>query len=116
MDEQQKRDYVRDVREKQGIELDPASIERNEARRTIGKLACNAFWGKWGQKAAVTETRVMDMESDEFHTLIHDENREIVDMDILNEDKALVQYKARKEAVVSPPNSQIIVAVYTTGT
>ena len=36
--------YVEQYRKVESIELDPTKIERNEALRTLAKLALNSFW------------------------------------------------------------------------
>ena len=38
-------EYLEEFRRVVGVILDPAKIERNEGRRTLGKLMANSFWG-----------------------------------------------------------------------
>ena len=45
-DEQKKR-YVDDIMENQGIQLDPSKIVYNPGLRALAKLMLNSFWGKY---------------------------------------------------------------------
>jgi len=46
--DEEKAKYIKDYKEKEGIDLDPENIEKNEALRSIAKLMLNSFWGKVG--------------------------------------------------------------------
>jgi len=41
-----KRKYLRDIRDKEDIELDPDKIVKNPGRRALAKLMLVSFWGK----------------------------------------------------------------------
>lgn len=44
-DTQEKKDkYISDYKEREGVELDPAKIEKNPALRSLAKLCLNSFW------------------------------------------------------------------------
>jgi len=49
MNEQEKQLYVKNFKEREGIELDINEIKNNPGLRSIGKLVVNSFWGKMGQ-------------------------------------------------------------------
>lgn len=44
--EEEKRMYISEYEEKEGIALDPSSIGYNPGRRQVAKLALNSFWGR----------------------------------------------------------------------
>ena len=44
--EEQKEQYLRQYLEREGIQLDPAAIEKNPGLRSLAKLMLNSFWGK----------------------------------------------------------------------
>ncbi|XP_054718605.1 uncharacterized protein LOC129233999 [Uloborus diversus] len=41
-----KENYISQYRQREGISLDAASIEKNPGRRQVAKLALNSFWGR----------------------------------------------------------------------
>jgi len=44
--EEQKRAYIQQYKEKEGIELDYDNIKKNPGRRQLAKIMLNSFWGK----------------------------------------------------------------------
>jgi hypothetical protein len=44
-----RRSYIRDYHEKEGILLDYNNIKKNHGLRALAKLMLNSFWGKFGQ-------------------------------------------------------------------
>ena len=48
--------YIADYAENEGIELNPESISKNPALRSIAKLILNSFWGKFGQNMKKPKT------------------------------------------------------------
>ena len=46
---EQKNEYIRQYEKHEGVHLDPDKIEHNPGLRSIGKLALNSFYGKFGQ-------------------------------------------------------------------
>ena len=46
---EQKNEYIRQYEKHEGVCLDPNKIEHNPGLRSIGKLALNSFYGKFGQ-------------------------------------------------------------------
>ena len=46
---EQKNEYIRQYEKHEGVHLDPDKIEHNPGLRSIGKLALNFFYGKFGQ-------------------------------------------------------------------
>ena len=46
---EQKNEYIRQYEKHEGVCLDPDKIEHNPGLRSIGKLALNSFYGKFGQ-------------------------------------------------------------------
>lgn len=41
--------FIEEYYEKEGIHLDPASMISNPGLRTVSKLLCNSFWGRYGK-------------------------------------------------------------------
>ena len=47
----QKENYITQYSHKEGVILNGACIKKNPGLRSIGKLALNSFYGKFGQKS-----------------------------------------------------------------
>lgn len=56
----------------------------------------------------------MDMGTDEFQRVIHDDNVELLDLQILDDDRAAVHYRSCAEATIAPKYGNIALACYTT--
>jgi len=41
-------EYIQDIKEKLGIDLDPQKMEVNLGRRAVAKICLNNLWGKFG--------------------------------------------------------------------
>ncbi|KAK3916521.1 putative DNA polymerase [Frankliniella fusca] len=54
--QEQKDKYVADTLKYDGVVLDPAKMVKNPALRTLAKLMCNSFWGKFGEKTMRPKT------------------------------------------------------------
>jgi hypothetical protein len=50
-------DYVAKVLQREQISLDVLKIENNPGRKAVAKLMLNSFWGKFGQRDNLTQTR-----------------------------------------------------------
>lgn len=44
--EEEKKRYIKEYYEKEGVHLDHCSISVNPGRRSVAKLALNSFWGR----------------------------------------------------------------------
>ena len=55
---EQKNEYIRQYENNEGVHLDPNKIEHNPGLHSIGKLALNSFYGKFGKR--------MDMKKVQF--------------------------------------------------
>ena len=45
--------YIRQYEKHEGVHLDPNKIENNPGLRSIGKLALNSFYGKFGLRTDI---------------------------------------------------------------
>lgn len=45
--------YIRDYKEKEGIDLEYDKITINPGLRSLAKLCLNSFWGKFGQRLSL---------------------------------------------------------------
>ena len=68
---EQQRQYVRDYKAREEIDLDPAMVKKNPGRKTTAKLMLNSFWGKFGENLhkditgpVTTPAQLFDIASD----------------------------------------------------
>jgi len=85
--EEQKRDYIRQYREKEGIDLDYDKIEKNPGLRFLAKLCLNSFWGKFGQRLGLRKSQfIRESEADVFFRMLSDPRKTVHDFHILTAD------------------------------
>ena len=73
--QEDKQQYIFQYLEKEGILLDYNSIKRNPGLRSIAKLMLNSFWGKFGQRANLTQTSYISDPDQYFDMLTSDEQK-----------------------------------------
>ncbi|CAH3127305.1 unnamed protein product [Porites lobata] len=106
-------EYLEEFRRVEGVILDPAKIERNEGRRTLGKLMANSFWGKFGQRTNKTQvTTCKDPES--FFDLFLDGERDIHRILPAGEQMIDVYHSFKEDVGELGTNTNIFVAAFTT--
>jgi len=84
---QDKTRYVQQYRQKEGIALDPAMIQKNPGRKATAKLMLNSFWGKFGENLHKPTTQVVYTAAQLF-ALVSNHFNDIKQVRIAN-DKAL---------------------------
>ena len=57
---EQKKKYIQDFENKEGIILDLENIKKNPGMRTLAKLQLNNLWGKFGQNNDKIITKICD--------------------------------------------------------
>ena len=57
---EQKNEYIEQYEKHEGVCLDPNKIEHNPGLRSIGKLALNSFYGKFGQRTDMTKVQFIN--------------------------------------------------------
>ena len=109
-----KRDeYIRSYYNNEGVELDPDQIAHNPGRRSLAKLILNSFWGKYGQRNNLKQSKYVHDQADLLSQLL-DERKDIGDFHILNVDTCMLSYKMHNEFVEECPTSNVAIAAFTT--
>lgn len=90
--ETDKMNYLTKFYEKEGIELTPEKIAKNEGLRYIAKLMLNTLWGKLGQNNNQGQT-VICTDYDEYHKLVSDPTITITGEIMVTDNKLLVNHK-----------------------
>ena len=70
--EDDKKQYIQDYFDTEGIQLDHEKIEKNPGLRSLAKLMLNSFWGKFGQRSYMTKLEHVKDPSKYFDMLTSD--------------------------------------------
>ena len=92
---EEKAAYLALYKEREGIELQEDTIEKNPGMRQTGKLMANCFWGKFGQRSDVRKTSFVK-EPEEFFNLLTNASIKVHDAYLISPLVMLVQYGKRK--------------------
>ena len=110
--EEKRKTYLDDYKAHEGIELDPAKVEKNPGLRSLIKLMLNSFWGKFGQRPNQTQVTTC-VKPSEFFNIIKD--RQVVHrIEIANEEMVEVYHTVENECKPVQTNVNIFIACFTT--
>ena len=105
--------YVENYYKKEGIRLDPESIEVNPGLRAVAKLMLNSFWGKFGQRQDLIKSKYFTNPA-EYFKMLNDKRINVCNIQLVNDDMVYVEYREKTEFVQLNPKINVIVAAYTT--
>ena len=112
MTEEEKEKYLRDFKEKEGIELDVEKIESNPGLRNIAKLMLNSLWGKLAQRPNQPETKIV-YTYQELHNIFNDPQYELLG-DFPIDEMILLNYRLKDEKNANPRNTSVAIAAFVT--
>ena len=115
--ETKKRQFLADFKEREGINLDYAELEKggNSGLRSLAKLMLNSMWGKFGQR--VNKTQVVHFTSpDEFQEFLESDRYVIHKFQTYpqNEEILDVFYTHKESDIEINGRTNIFVAAFTT--
>lgn len=113
-DDVKKQQYIREYKEKEGIDLDPAKIAKNPAKRSCTKLCLNSFWGKFGENPVRRSQMKIITDSKSFFDLIMNSSLEVSNVIVINNETLLISYDSTEEARENLKTVNVAVAAYTT--
>ena len=113
MSEEEKRKYIHDYYEKEGIKLQYDNIKKNPGLRTLAKLMLNSMWGKFGQRLNKTQIQAFD-DPHAFHRFLDSDTLDVRHVSVINDDMVEVHFQNKKEDIRVSPNLNIFVACFTT--
>jgi hypothetical protein len=105
--------FIRDFEEQEGIKLDSAEIEKNEALRSIAKLLLNSFWGKFAQRDNMSQCEYFT-DPAEYYRCVFDQENEVQSISLVSEEMVVVNYRKVDDFVDTVPNTNPIIASYVT--
>ena len=105
--------YIKNYKEKEGINLDSKNIIYNPGLRSVAKLCLNSFWGKFGQRGNLLRTSIIH-DYDSLVKLFGDPEIDICQILSANENILYVTSEYKTEVESGSPTSNVVVAAYTT--
>ena len=111
--EEEKRRYIEDYEAHEGVKLDPFKIEKNEGKRSLGKLMINSHWGKFGQNPDKKKV-VYVSDPEEYVGYMTDSSIEVMELRYANKEHVALTYRTKGEFIEALPNTNVVLAAYTT--
>jgi len=108
--EQQKKDYVHQYQQVEGILLDIGKIAKNPGMRALEKLMLNSFWGKFGQRNNQTKMEYFT-EPEKFIKLMFND-KWVKSLQYFGEQMVAAQYIVEDEFLESLKHTNPIIASY----
>ena len=110
---EQKREYIFNYQEGEGIQLEIACIAKNPGRKATAKLMLNSFWGKFGERMN-KPTTVTVQDPAHLFRLISDAALDISTLRLCTDDILEAVYTSVDENAVKGTKTYIFVVAFTT--
>ena len=109
--EQQKQQYVRQYKEKEGITLQ--NVDPNPGRKQVAKLMLNSFWGKFGERT--NKSKVLQVKQPhELYNILTDSANDEQTIRLCTEELMEVVYKQTDDNDLPSNKTNIFIAAFTT--
>lgn len=112
-DEESKKKYRDEFYEREGVRLDEDKISKNPGLRSVAKLCLNCFWGKFGQKENLAQSKFIDTCAD-LAKLVTDEKVDIMKIIPISDEMLYVNYRSSEDFIKCSPMTNVVLAAYTT--
>lgn len=115
MTEEEQDQFIDDYFEKEGIHLDPNNIEYNAGIRSVMKIMLNSFWGKFGQRPNMMQSKIC-LTANDFYSIILNERYDVKGMYPSPENHQVVEllYKEYENDAEEPLTTNVYMACFTT--
>ncbi|XP_064644724.1 uncharacterized protein LOC135498397 [Lineus longissimus] len=111
--EEDKKKYIDDYAQHEGITLDRHNIKYNAGMRSTYKAGICALWGKFGQRNNFLKTLYTDS-PEVYINKLTDDSIEVTDSQLVNEEFVLLKYREKTEFIEACPYTNCVIAAYTT--
>ena len=108
---EQKAQYVRNYKEKEGIDL--TNVAPNPGKKQVAKLMLNSFWGKFGERTNKPKVEQITRPSELFRVMTGGTN-DLQDLRVCTSDVLEVKYKQISDNDEPSVKTNIFVACFTT--
>uniref|UniRef100_A0A8W8JGF1 DNA-directed DNA polymerase n=1 Tax=Magallana gigas TaxID=29159 RepID=A0A8W8JGF1_MAGGI len=113
--EELKREYIRQYKENEGIDLEYEKIQKNPGLRCLAKLCLNSFWGKFGQRLSMKQSKFFhESEFDKFFQILSDPTKIPHNFHIISRDTLQFEWSNHLLFMPSDCKTNIFLASFTT--
>jgi hypothetical protein len=112
--EEDRRRYISQYYEHEGILLEYDKIQKNPGLRSLAKLMLNSFWGKFGQRSGKSQTSYID-EPHQFIDLMTSGKQIVKNVRFVNAEAVQVDWSYANDFTEVNSKSNVVIAAYTTG-
>ena len=105
--------FVQEVFELDGCQLDPDKMEKNPGLRTLAKLLLNSHWGKFAENPLKTQTEFIKNYG-ALMELMTDTYKEVTGLLPQGEDILQVSWRVVTDGEESLPSSSLVIGAFTT--
>ena len=112
-DDAHKQEYLRQYKEREGIDLDPQMVRKNPGRKGTAKLMLNSFWGKFGERQNKPTTEAVYSPADLYSKLTCPVV-EVSHLRFCTDDVLEIIYTRHTEDVTPSNKVNIFIASFTT--
>ena len=107
--------YMEDYHKKEGVLLDQNSIVKNPGKRALAKLCLNSFWGKFGQRLNMRQTKIYhESQANLFFQVFSDPTKEPLNFHILSNDMIQIEWIYKHDFQPEDNETNIYLATFTT--
>ncbi|XP_040276226.1 DNA polymerase-like [Bufo bufo] len=107
------KEYINTFLEKEGVQLDPASIAVNPVKRQISKLFLNSLWGKFAQRSNLPCTSIVN-NPDEHFCYVFLPYYEVSELNFIDDETALIIWKYAKGHHTINKKTNLFIACFKT--
>ena len=111
--DQEKHDFVRSVKESEGVTLDIHKIRKKNGARAVAKLCLNNLWGKLAQRSNMSHHRYVRSPS-QLLDIMCSGKYQVFGAEFINEDCVYLTYKYTEGFEKPPPHTNAVVASFVT--
>ena len=111
--QQQKQEYLRRYKEKEGITLENVADPPNPGRKQVAKLMLNSFWGKFGERT--NKSKVLQVKHPhELFNVLTDSANQVQSLRLCTDELMEVVYKQTPDNDLPSAKTNIFIACFTT--
>ena len=111
--DEQKKDYLEDFYNVEGIQLEPLNIAKNSGRRQISKLMANNQWGFLGMNSNKSQFKIIKKKEEWLH-LLNDDKINITNIIFPNDNIMFVYFIEKDNYHVGNTNTNVVLASFVT--
>ena len=101
------------IKIKKSLDIDVEKFEFNAGLRSIAKICLNSFWGRFGIRNNMSQTKYVT-EVSEFYEILLDNKLDNTNFQFINDDMVQMTYNVKYQFVDNSKNTNVYIACFTT--